>query len=131
MARQLVKALPCPTAVSQRYAQGLDCPVFLSPMPLCRPIELSKWQGRQLWLDAPICNQTVTVTDRGAAVSDFLPFAPIDGGFFHERLAVRYRVNCQKDRAVFTVSRGLRELEEWEIPGITHVFCLFRELPEK
>ena len=130
MVQQLVKALPCPTAVSEAYAQGLDCPVFLSPKPLCRPLGAAVWPGRELWLDAPICNQTVTVTAQGTTISDFLPYSPIEDGFFHKGLSVRYWVRLQQDRAVFTLSRGLQQLEQLNNPRITRVFCLFREIPE-
>ncbi len=130
MAKYLVNALPCPTAVSQDYAEALCCPVFLSPLALCKLPELSKWKGRDIWLDAPVCSQTVTVTKEGAQVSPLLPYTPPDGGFFHKKLSVRYKIKCLPDRAAFTLSRGPEEIKALKIPEITHIFCLFQEFSE-
>lgn len=132
MVSQLVRALPCPTAVSERYADNLSCPVFLTPSSLCRPLK-DQWPGREKWLDVPIGNQTVTVNKEGAHVSAWLPFEPIDG-FFHEKLAVRYKLRCENEQVVFTLSRGVEELESFmragKNVGITRFFCIFREFAE-
>lgn len=126
MAHHLSSALPCPTAVSERYAEGLSCPVFVSARPLCRSLE-NLWPGREKWLDMPIANQTVTLTSQGAQVSDWLPFAPIDG-FYHEKLAVNYRIQCLQDQAVLTLSRDTdRFIKRASSLGFTRFFCLFRE----
>lgn len=137
MVKHLVSTLPCPTGVSELYAGDLSCPVFLAPTPLCRPLTqiAAPWKGRELWLDAPVCTQRVTVTADGAEISPFLPYAPPQTGHFHEGLCVHYQVQPGKDRAVFTLFRGPDELRKWanagENMGINHFFCLFQEFPEE
>lgn len=131
MARHLVETLPCPTAVSEDYAQSLSCPVFLSPQPLCMLPDPSKWNGRTIWLDAPVCSQTVTVTKKGAQISPLLPYIHLNGGFFHQKLGVRYKTQCLDDRVLFTLSRGPEELKSLKFPEISHIFCLYQEFPDK
>ena len=38
MAKRIITSLPCPAAVSERFAAELACPVFLSPAPLHLPL---------------------------------------------------------------------------------------------
>lgn len=125
--------LPCPAAVSERYAAGLENPVFLSPGPLCRPLK-ELWPGREKWLDVPVGNQAVTLDDKGARVSEWHPLEPVEG-FYHECLAVRYQIRCRENQAEFTLSRSPRELDAYmaigKSLGITRFFCLYQEFSEK
>ena len=52
LAKLLADTLPCPVGVSELYAHGLSCPVFLPPVPPDRPLSdyLQPWQGRETWL---------------------------------------------------------------------------------
>lgn len=137
MAKHLVNDLPVPTAVSEQYADGLACPVFLSPRPLCRSLKdiAAPWKGRELWLDLPVANQTVTVTEKGAAVSPFEPFEPLADAHVHAELSVQYKIKKEQDRVLFTLSRGPQQLEQLvqqgEMYGISRFFCLFQEYSEK
>ena len=132
MVKQLA-TLPCPTAVSELYAEGLDNPVFLSPRPLFQSLD-HLWPGREKWLDVPLCNQAVTLDAQGPTISGWLPYEPVDG-FYHEKLAVRYKIRQLGNQAEFTLSRGPEQLEAFTEQaksfGITRFFCLYRELPEK
>lgn len=125
LAKLLFQAIPCPVAVSHLYAEDLDCPVFLPPPPLHKPLteHLKPWGSREIWLEiAPDC-QTVTVTREGCQLSPGsfaeLP-APV---FYHERLFCRYHTQVLKDRVIFSLQRGQQEwealLEQADALGVT------------
>ena len=63
IAESLVKALPCPTVVSEIYARDLDCPVFLPPVPPSVPIEehLVPWKDREIWLELGLDGEILLV----------------------------------------------------------------------
>lgn len=113
LAKLLSQALPCPVAVSHLYASGLDCPVFLPPTPLHKPLteHLKPWKGREIWLEIAPDSQVLTVTREGCQVSagnfSELP-EPV---FYHEGLFCRYHTQVLTDRVIFTLQRGQ---QDWE-----------------
>ncbi len=102
---------PCPAAVSALYAKALACPVFLPPVPLCTPLSeyLAPWTGRELWLEAALDAQTVTV-DADGSRSAFCP--PPDGPLPHrdEALCCHYQLALDRDKAIFTLARTREDL---------------------
>ena len=56
LAKMLSSTLPCPVGVSEPYAKGLSCPVFLPPVPpdMSPSRHLAPWQGREIWLEAAL-----------------------------------------------------------------------------
>ena len=56
LAKRLCSSLSCPVGVSEIYAEGLSCPVFLPPVPPDRPLSayLAPWHGREVWLEAAL-----------------------------------------------------------------------------
>ncbi len=62
LAAFLCRSCSVSVAVSSLYAQELDCPVFLPPVPLDVPAEtwLAPWQGREIWLDLALEAQKLT-----------------------------------------------------------------------
>ena len=129
--------LSCPVGVSQQYAHLTTGPVFLSPAPLCRPLEriVKPWQGRIIWLDTPVCNQTVTVTPEGAAISEFYPYSPLKSSVLHQNLGIQYTISQENEQITYTLSRSPNNLTPWIIHaqkhGIEHQFCFYREFYEK
>lgn len=110
IAKAIVQALPCPVGVSSHYAAGLDCPVFLPPLPLHMPpaAYFAPWSNRRIWLEiAPLC-AVYTVTESGCAQA----VCEESGHFphFDEQAICRYRIELQSDAACFTLCRGLEEL---------------------
>lgn len=107
LAQFLVKRLPCTVCVTPHYAADLDCPVLLSPPPLHLPLEehLEPWHTRQVWLEALLESEQITVTKEGSTVSS-LPFSPLEGDNFADTaLFCRYQIQVLQDRAVFTLTR--------------------------
>ncbi len=99
--------------VTEHYAANRDCPVFVSACPLRVPLEkhLAKWSGRELWLEAALEAETVTVDAHGCRrEAAFLPITE-EPTFFDQNLCCRYHTQVLTHRAVFSVGRGKAELE--------------------
>ena len=105
MAKALAQELPCPVGVSECYAQGLDCPIFLPPVPLHIPLEeyLSSHKNREIWLDAALGQETLTVTENGtefcSAISTEIP----EHRFYDETLFCHYRIRLSENSVEFVL----------------------------
>lgn len=136
LAALLVTELPCPVGVTAHYAKGLDCPVFLSPPPMHTSLEayLSAWSGGEIWLEAALENQCITVTEEGSRIT-CLPFQPLEEPIFSDpKLHCNYHMDIQSDSAVFTASRDptslIAFLDEAKRLGVTKVIGLYQELKD-
>lgn len=131
IAQTLCSALPCPVGVSEIYAKGLDCPVFLSAAPLHTPLQaqVDAWPSRELWVEAAFQAQRYTVTSTGCTWEDILPE---DTDFTDEALCCSYRIRLQESKALFTLVRqeaGLtRFLNTVAQLGITKAIGLYQQL---
>ena len=134
IAKAITQELSCPVAVTEHYAKDLDCPVFLSPPPLHRPLKayLEPWVGRQIWLEAALDCQQMTVTSEGCAISPVFPYRPTDTGFIEEDLFCRYDINVGEDQIIFTLFRTPvtlnKLLAEAEKLGVCMAVGLYQEL---
>lgn len=134
MVKVITRALPCPVAVTEAFAGGLSCPVFLSPAPLHQALEqhLAPWAGREIWLEAALCQERITVTKDGAVYTPIFPTQPLDGGFYDERLHCRYHTAVSDDSITFTLF-DTREtlkakLEFAHSLGVARAVGLYQEL---
>ena len=110
----LLKMLPCPVGISHHYASSLDCPVFLPPPPLHKPLaeHIFPWKGREIWLEAAMQAQTMTVTSEGCHIQSS-PADTLDApNFFDAKVFSSYHMDLSEDRAVFSLLRGETELKE-------------------
>lgn len=135
LAATLAESLPCPVGVSELYAQGLDCPVFLSPVPLDMPLAayLAPWQGREIWLDAALDGAALTLTETGCT-SVPLPYPQMDKGHADASLHCHYTIQTNSDTASFTLFRTWDDLQALlsnaEAHGATRAVGLWQELGE-
>ena len=133
LAKKLTESLPCSVGVSDLYAQGLDCPVFLSPAPLDVHLSnhLAPWKGREIWLDAALDGVALTLTKTGC-VSVPLPYAHLSGDFSDEKLHCHYAVQTESEAAHFTLWRTWEDLQslltEAEAYFVTRAVGLWQEL---
>lgn len=134
LAAQLVRDLSCPVAVSDLYAGGLDCPVFLSPCPHHVHLRehIQPWEGRELWLDLAADAETILLTPQGVSISPLsLPDFP-EECHQDEKLHCHYRIETGKDSARFLLWRTREDLaslaQEGEALGIQTLVGLFQEL---
>ena len=132
MASCILQALPCPVAVTERYAKALHCPVFLSPPPVNKALSdyLSPWQEQDIYLELGSEAAQFTVTEKGCSAMS-LPNVhnlPLED----TRLHCHYSVAVKDDRAVFTISRTREDLAELATEayglGVKAVVGLYQEL---
>lgn len=133
LCKVLSQALPCPVGVTEYYAEGLSCPVLIS-VPLRTDIcaLVKKWKGRELWLEAALEAQKITISKEGAQVAPWdiedLPEP------FHEDAALhcRYHWQARNSTAVFTVQRDFAALEHLVDAasklGVTRAVGLYQQL---
>lgn len=134
LAKHLAQALPCPTAVSESYADDLDCPVFLPPVPASVVPEdyFAPWKDREIWLEIGLCGETLTLTQHGCSVTP-LPFPDsYREGFSEPKLHSHYSIETDENSARFTLWRNSDDikqlLEETASLGVTAAVGLFQEL---
>ena len=134
LARRLASTLPCPAAVSEPYAQNLDCPVLLPPVPLSVPLEahLSPWEGREIWLELGLDGEILTLTEQGCEVAT-LPCPDWDAeGFADEVLHCHYTIETTEKSAGFTLWRTMNDLADLLVKaeelGIVGAVGLYQEL---
>lgn len=126
--------LPFPTAVSDLYAQELDCPVFVSAPPLRIPLSehLAPWQGRDIWLDAALGGEIVTITEKGSTFSRLPPGEQPNCPFAEESLHLQYRIDLEPTQVRFTLHRTREDLnallQEAEALGVKQAVGLYQEL---
>ena len=103
----ILKKVPCPVAVTEAYAAGLDCPVFLPPVPTDSPPEdsLSKWGGREIWLDVSPGWTSYAVRETGT--ESISPTIPGCSAVWHknESLFCHYSIETSPDSITFTLRR--------------------------
>jgi hypothetical protein len=134
VAQAVTQTLPCPVGITEPYAQGLDCPVFLSPVPMLTPLEeyLKPWQGREVWLEVARSAETVTVTADGAKIAPALLDALESPVFADKKLHCRYHTSVAEDRAVFSLQRDTEQipelLEAAKALGVTQAVGLYQQL---
>jgi len=134
LCRTLVTQLPCPVGVSEPYADALDCPLFLPPLPLDQPLEeyITPHKGREIWLDIATEAACITVAESGSRM-EYLSFSlPPEETFLDESLHCRYRAEVLENEIKFSLWRDLEQLEalaeEAQTLGITKCIGLHQQL---
>ncbi len=111
IARKLT-TLPFPVCVSDVYAEGLSCPVFVPPCPVNKSIRehLAPWQGREIWLETEYASLCFVITKDGCQVTGHDGSGP----FLHRDpdLHTRYRIEITEEKAVFSLYRSREDQQE-------------------
>lgn len=126
-------ALPCPVAAPPEYTTE-NMPIFLPPIPLHKPLMpcLSKFSGREIWLDAaPVpCRFKIT-----AAGCDCEPLFIADAEALRHaesQMHCHYSIAVSDTEATFTLGRSkgdfFRWLQDAQSLGVTRVVGLYQEL---
>ena len=108
--------------------------MLLSPAPVHIPLELylKPWEGREIWLDAALSQESVKITPQGATVAAQFPPDGYTDGFYEETLRCRYRTDITPDQVIFTLFDTLETLEKkLELAaslGVTRAVGLWQEL---
>ena len=134
MVQAIVSQLPCSAAFPPAYAQNWDGPVFLPPCPLHVPLEeyLEPWKGREIWLEAALCQETINIIKDGPVFTPQFPPEGLDGGFFDDGLCCQYTTHTSPEEISFTLfdtrESLLRKLEKAHSLGVTRAVGLYQEL---
>ena len=105
----IVERAICPVAVSEAYANGLTCAVFLSAPPLHQPLSQSadQWAGRELWLEAVLEEATYAITENASFLIHATSVAPLPCPELH----CHYGFQEEKDRFILSIERTREDLE--------------------
>ncbi len=132
--RHLSGALSCPVAVSEPYAVELDGPVFLPPLPhhVALADYIAPWHGREIWLEAALDGEVITLTEGGAEANPLSPAEFPESGHKEEVLHCHYCTELTENTAKFTLWRTNEDLtlllEEADQMGISTTVGLYQEL---
>lgn len=134
LTQTLVEKLPCPVGVSDLYATDLPCPIFLSPPMITTPLveHISKWQGREIWLESALDDMDIIVTEQGC-VQSFTDTKQEDATeFICAELYCHYRTEIYDGGVNFHLSRQKDDLSsllsEAESLGVTTAVGLYQQL---
>lgn len=133
LTKAIVEALPCPVGVSELYANGINCPIFLPPIPADTSLAeyIAPWRGREIWLEAALSGMVITLTAKGAA-SVPLPYPEAKNGHADESLHCHYTIKVTDNTAEFILFRTPEDLqallESAAALGITRAVGLWQEL---
>lgn len=131
--RELLHTLPCPVGVSEPYAHGLNCPVFLPPIP---PTSLPEdsfrpWQGREIWLDISYSPMQILITSNGSTTRS-VPLQEYHLPHLENRLFCHYGIRTENHQVVFDLKRTATDisalLKKCATYGVTYAFGLYQEL---
>lgn len=135
LAALLVQSLPCPVIVSEPYAQGLDCPVLLPPVPPDTPLEgwLSPWRSREIWLETSQDALHLQLTESGCQ-RNFHPYPEKPEPLFSdESLHCHYQIHTNGDSAEFLLFRTRSDwdalAEKAAALGVTRCLGFWQDFP--
>lgn len=134
IAEAVVRELSCPVGVTEAYAQGLDCPVFLAPPPLDRPLGdyLEPWKHREVWLETALNGLSITVTEAGTQYEDCSFAEATEHSFAEDSLLCHYHITVSDTQARFHLYRTGSDLtallQAAEVLGVTRAVGLYQEL---
>ena len=123
------RLLPCPVGMPPAYGETLACPLFLPPCPLHIPLAdyLRPWDGREIWLEAVLRQQTISVTSHG---TDYAPPAPSKrtGGVYDEILCCQCMTEIEDGQARFHLFDTPETFQKkCAHPGITRLGGLYQD----
>lgn len=130
----LLEDPPCPFGVSPFYAKDHFCPVFLPPCPTDILLEeyLSPWTGREVWLEAALDGQVITLKESGVEVIPQPWGCAGDGKMADADLCTHYRITQKEDSLIFSLWRTPEDLtsllEKAHNLGVTKAVGLWQEL---
>lgn len=128
----ILQALPCPVAVTESYAEVLQCSVFLSPPPVNTALEnyLQPWLKQGIYLEIAPDALEIAVTENDSTTVQISPTQNLP--LVDKRLHCHYSVAVLPQQAVFTLARYKEDLltlvQEAENIGVLGCVGLYKEL---
>lgn len=130
--REIMRALPCPVAVSDLYAEIGNGAVFLPPVPLNKAIGdyLAPWKGRDIWLEMAKEGLSLTLTE-GGCVSETIHEYPKPNSLTDSHLHCHYSITLSDASALFCLERTKDDtealLKDAMALGVTTAVGLYQE----
>ena len=134
MIATVVSTVSVPVAISSGHEKNRNGPVFLPPCPLHIPLEkyLEPWKNREIWLEAALCQEEVTVSKEGTTFTSQFPPYGLDGGFYDNKLCCNYRIHTDDESITFTLFDTYESLKlklaYAHTLGVTRAVGLWQEL---
>ena len=134
MVQAILSQLSCSAALPPAYVKNWDGPVFLPPCPLHITLEkyLEPWNSRELWLEAALCQENVTVTSDGTVFTPQFPPDGLNNGFFDEDLFCQYTIRTSPEEITFTLfdtrESLAKKLQKAHSLRVTRAVGLYQEL---
>lgn len=131
---QVVNTSTVPVGVTEAYASTPSCSVFLPPPSLrCKPAEhLKKWQDREIWLEAALEAELVTITADNVLISPTSHPDNINEFLADKDLFCHYQAKIADNHITFLLNRSYDDLikitELASQMGVTKVIGLYQEL---
>lgn len=127
--------LSCVVAVSDVYAKGLDCTVFLPPVPLRQNVEtyLKPWQGTQIWLEVAAQTEVITINKQNVHISENDTLY-VDCPLEDHSLLCHYSIQTCADNICFHIRRTKQDIhaltQKAASLGVTCFVGLYQELQQ-
>lgn len=132
IAEALAEGLPCPVGIPPDYAKHGKAAVFLPPPPpdTALPDYLAPWQGREIWLEAGLTAEILTLTEQGCRREEAGEHFP--EGFADQALCCHYKITEIPEGFRFHLWRTPEDLKAMlrkagEL-GVTRSVGLYQEL---
>ena len=130
MAARIAQTLPCPVGMPPDYGASFDCPLFLPTCPLPVPLAeyLNPWPDREIWMEARMLQQTITVTPEGTVYGIPSLVDNLTGGYYDDVLRCQCITEITNNQVVFTLYDTPETLQKkWNHPRMTHAIGLFQD----
>lgn len=132
--QSILSAATYPVCITEYYGRNLSCPILLGPCPLHIPIEeyLVPWKDREIWLEAALCQQAITITKDGTDFASCIPSERYENVFFDETLCCQYFTQIEEKQIRFTLFDTMasleKKLENARKLGVNRAIGLWQEL---
>jgi hypothetical protein len=136
LAAHLLEALPCPTVMPEVLGKEFNCPVFLPPCPLHRPLQthIAPWTGRQIWLETAMEETLLRLTPSGITLCPVRQHRSSGSEFHDSQLHCHYTIETDNLEARFHMWRNPEDLKNYlqlaQELGIGNAIGLYQEFRE-
>ena len=134
LVRQICETMPCPVGIPIDYANDLDCPIFVPPVPphLTLHAYLTPWKNREIWLEVALDGSLATITDKGCQFTP-VPYPMPEEPMHHcTELCCHYHTAVSPEQIQFSYFRTSEDLIDLQNHaakyGVTLSIGLYQEL---